>query len=704
MLTTRRIPGSESALRILFLVVYMVDSCLCSMQCTQDNQCVYVSDIGRSRCWGDSSGWTQWGNYGSPGCYNIQGYATMVCGYKCCFNANPPWQSIAACAFPSKCVAGTNSTTGYAGMASAACVCCPAGKWSSLGETSCTSCGPGKYSIACSSSCSPCTTGTFSVGDGNPSCTPCNVGRYMFITGATTCSLCAAGKFSGQVGAASVTVCISCVPGKFSAVEGASSHTVCTDCPPGTYSKLNNADEVTKCNVPQCPAGQAPLSPSADLVEICSSDKICSKFSSTDISTSALEKWTLANIQSWRLGAPGKSCNHVCGDVGLTCHKTRFPRPSQVLTRRLLSAAGFDCSTMSHANNSGVLLGIYSRAPCIDNNGICWYFQGESRDETTGVVPESGYGDCELYEATDTRLCPCSVASQIPTNQVFEIDGSRCDTSLHGRYLYVEQWDGKPAYRLASMNSTVYLYFGQGNGWWYLSGRLGWTSSVKARRLGATAGFFESRTTPDDVPDFGWQELCDGGWIETNLSIRAETTSSVMGPWKGPSGRNLFCSTCRPGTYSAAGSTCRLCSAGTFSDSFNSTACLNCSAPAGHYCPQQSSLASGLICPVGYSCPGDVQDKLRCPSATYVGWSYCPEVITIHSSASGGIFAEVCPKTPVQNFGEPQYNRCELRWSWTDLYAGHENKSIIFKTGTVGEWAVYLHVSEGVKFAVLQHA
>ncbi len=44
----------------------------------------------------------------------------------------------------------------------------------------------------------------------------------------------------------------------------------------------------------------------------------------------------------------------------------------------------------------------------------------------------------------------------------------------------------------------------------------------------------------------------------------------------------------------------------------------------------------------------------------------------------------------MQNFGEPQYNRCELRWSWTDLYAGHENKSIIFKTGTVGEWAVYL--------------
>ena len=134
-----------------------------------------------------------------------------------------------------------------------------------------------------------------------------------------------------------------------------------------------------------------------------------------------------------------------------------------------------------------------------------------------------------------------------------------------------------------------------------------------------------------------------------------------------------------------------------------STACTNCSAPAGHYCPQQSSSPSGITCPPGYSCPGGAEDKLWCPSATSDGWSYCPEplaITAIQSSASGGIFAEVCPKTPVQSFGEPQYKRCELRWSWTDLYAGHENKSIIFKTGTVGEWTVYLNVSERVTHAV----
>ena len=186
--------------------------------------------------------------------------------------------------------------------------------------------------------------------------------------------------------------------------------------------------------------------------------------------------------------------------------------------------------------------------------------------------------------------------------------------------------------------------------------------------------------------------LCDAGFYTPHLDASTWDAGT--------------CLACPPGQYSATGGStaCRLCSAGTFSDSFNSTACTNCSAPAGHYCPQQSPLASGLICPLGYSCPGGAQDKLRCPSATGVGWSYCPEplaITAIQSSASGGIFAaEVCPKTPVQSFGELQYRRCELRWSWTDLYAGHENKSIVFKTGTVDEWTVYLYVSE----SVVQHA
>ena len=84
------------------------------------------------------------------------------------------------------------------------------------------------------------------------------------------------------------------------------------------------------------------------------------------------------------------------------------------------------------------MLDIHSRVSCIDNSGKCWYYEGEPRDTTTGIVPESGYGNCESYEETNSRLCPCSETSQSPTNQVFEVRGTRCETRLNGRYLYVE--------------------------------------------------------------------------------------------------------------------------------------------------------------------------------------------------------------------------------------------------------------------------
>jgi len=48
--------------------------------------------------------------------------------------------------------------------------------------------------------------------------------------------------------------------------------------------------------------------------------------------------------------------------------------------------------------------------------------------------------------------------------------------------------------------------------------------------------------------------------------------------------------------------------------------------------------------------------------------------------------AENCANTPVQSFGQPEYKRCRLMWSWDDLYAGHANKSISFRMGTVGKW------------------
>lgn len=164
--------------------------------------------------------------------------------------------------------------------------------------------------------------------------------------------------------------------------------------------------------------------------------------------------------------------------------------------------------------------------------------------------------------------------------------------------------------------------------------------------------------------------------------------------WSEPSGDVRVCFMCPAGKYaSLVGSTsCSECAPGTFSDSPGLTACTNCSAPEGHFCPSGTpSSSEWLICPPGYSCPGGAQDKLRCPAAQGKGWIYCPGPLTVtdmQSFSSKFTVSEICPKTPITSFGEPQYSRCELRWAWNDLYAGHANKSISFKMGTVGEWVV----------------
>jgi len=106
---------------------------------------------------------------------------------------------------------------------------------------------------------------------------------------------------------------------------------------------------------------------------------------------------------------------------------------------------------------------------------------------------------------------------------------------------------------------------------------------VKAKRLGATGGFFESRTTSDDVPNSRWQELCGAGWTETNMVICADSTSSVIGPWKGPSGESLLCMRCPSGTYSATGLMCNPCPMGYTSPSGSKLA---------SQCDQQISVAT----------------------------------------------------------------------------------------------------------------
>jgi hypothetical protein len=50
--------------------------------------------------------------------------------------------------------------------------------------------------------------------------------------------------------------------------------------------------------------------------------------------------------------------------------------------------------------------------------------------------------------------------------------------------------------------------------------------------------------------------------------------------------------------------------------------------------------------------------------------------------------SEVCPKPPVQHFGEPRFKRCRLPWTWDDLYAGHYNGTITYYQGWLGKLRV----------------
>ena len=53
-----------------------------------------------------------------------------------------------------------------------------------------------------------------------------------------------------------------------------------------------------------------------------------------------------------------------------------------------------------------------------------------------------------------------------------DVEDTLCQSSLNGRYTYLQQWDGRPAYADAS----IFLYYNSGLGHWYMSSTLGATS------------------------------------------------------------------------------------------------------------------------------------------------------------------------------------------------------------------------------------
>ena len=164
----------------------------------------------------------------------------------------------------------------------AACIGCPAGKWSDADgqtqESLCKDCGAGRYGSATLAAlsvsiCKPCVAGKFSETVGKDStgtvvysghtlkahcldcpagfsledvtgkayCLPCTPGKRQHIEGSTSCIDCETGRASADDELTSVT-CKDCVPGKYQNQKGRAQ---CTLCAPGRYQ--TSTGKILKC-------------------------------------------------------------------------------------------------------------------------------------------------------------------------------------------------------------------------------------------------------------------------------------------------------------------------------------------------------------------------------------------------------------------------------------------------------------------------
>eukprot|EP00802_Teleaulax_amphioxeia_P003343 Tamp_03346.p1 GENE.Tamp_03346~~Tamp_03346.p1 ORF type:complete len:756 (-),score=58.55 Tamp_03346:165-2432(-) len=137
------------------------------------------------------------------------------------------------------------------------CVECPAGTYSSVGQTACINCPHGKYNEGGSGSCLPCGGGTYIVSPGSV-CLECAAGTYLNELGSAcftcsigmeselpkrskTCKNCIPGFSNPSQGG----MCMACPAGKQS--SGFQKSTGCTDCSPGKYTSSPGKYECTDC-------------------------------------------------------------------------------------------------------------------------------------------------------------------------------------------------------------------------------------------------------------------------------------------------------------------------------------------------------------------------------------------------------------------------------------------------------------------------
>lgn len=188
-------------------------------------------------------------------CYPCgEGYYKFKPGPSLCSPCDPGSYSFVGKSVCDWCAMGTYSlgTAAMGTLVNNGCQDCPAGKTTcSIGSWRCVTCSPceaGKFSTT-GTACGPCVdrspTGSY---PGLTSCTACPAGTFS-SAGQTACSSCAAGKVAcragmsacdngcnvaGWTGPDASCSCTACAPGKYKSTSGTMA---CTSCPAGTFHR-----------------------------------------------------------------------------------------------------------------------------------------------------------------------------------------------------------------------------------------------------------------------------------------------------------------------------------------------------------------------------------------------------------------------------------------------------------------------------------
>ncbi|OSD02487.1 hypothetical protein PYCCODRAFT_1367630 [Trametes coccinea BRFM310] len=290
---------------------------------------------------------------------------------------------------------------------------CPAGSYSSNGQTPCTQCSPGTYQqnqgqTSCQSaqagwyatgpgatSQSICQQGTYSTG-GAASCTPCPAGSYCNGQGQTHPVLCPKGHYSPTPGLGQQ--CLECPKGTFVAVEGA---TACCSCCSGFYNDQTSQDHCFNC----------PVSGASSPAGATSKDQ-CSSTSNGGLTTCSMS---------------GNTCPNTGGSFPSGTVTRRRPTRRQICPSDQRSCPVYGSRTLG----AGFLKG----HECVDvlrdleRCGGC-----VAPDESlSGERSADGGRDCSAIPYVDSVTCrkgECVIGRCAP-GYVVSTDGERCVASFN---------------------------------------------------------------------------------------------------------------------------------------------------------------------------------------------------------------------------------------------------------------------------------